>query len=60
MCAYAGIVIYYVLVMQRLEKAAKELSEQATSGIFLDPDNNPMKILRVMKGVGLLDVHVEL
>ncbi|XP_048242736.1 dynein heavy chain domain-containing protein 1-like [Haliotis rufescens] len=36
---------------QRLEKAAKELSEEATSGIFLDPDNNPMKILRVMKGI---------
>lgn len=43
--------LYHLYVMQRLEKAAKELSEEATSGIFLDPDNNPMKILRVMKGV---------
>ncbi len=39
------------LCYQYLEKEAKELSEKATSGMFLDPDNNPMQILRKMKVV---------
>ncbi|KAK6166840.1 hypothetical protein SNE40_023452 [Patella caerulea] len=36
---------------QRLEKEAYELSEKATSGIFLDPDQNASFILKQMKGI---------
>lgn len=39
---------------QTLEKEAKHLAEQATSGCFLDSNQNPLLVLRMMKEVGVI------